>query len=176
MRQLLHALALAAVMAAGPVQAADFYTAGNSHCQEIARQLGKPWRSVAVSGASIADLPRQLVRVPFGAFVIVCPATNDAARDDMATASPFYAQAALDVAEWRSLRLVFIGPSAVAIDDGWRRRAQKIDGFLEVLLRTKGVPYISIFSDPARQPGSDKVHLTGDAYRALGAEAALRLD
>jgi lysophospholipase L1-like esterase len=171
MGKLLQALALTIALFAAPATAADFYTAGDSHGREIARLLG--WNTVTVDGVSAQDLPRQLALAPFGAFVLVSIGTNDSARDDLVTTVPFYVQAALDVAEWRGQKLVFIGPSAVR-RAGWNKRADTIDGYLETLLHAKGVPYISIFSDPAMQPADDGVHLRAVQYQALGAAGALQ--
>jgi lysophospholipase L1-like esterase len=175
MKTFLRMLALAGMLAAVPVPAAaaDFYTAGDSHCVELARLLGSPWKSVAENAVSTSELPKHLAKIPFGSFVIVCTGTNDAASRSLATLSRFYAGAATEVAKWRSQTLVWVGPSAVR-RTGWFDRADQIDATFEFLMEAKGIRYISIFTDPAMQPADD-VHLRAVQYRALGEAAALQL-
>lgn len=172
MKRILSVLALAgALCAAPPAAAADIWTAGDSHCVEVARLLG--WKTVAKNGALTSDLPAQLARVPFGAFVLICSGTNDSASKFQMNLAPFYAKTALDVAAWRSQTIVWIGPSAIQRAD-WYSRANQIDGAFEALMEKNGVPYISIFTDPAMKP-ADGVHLLAVQYRALGWAGALQL-
>lgn len=166
-------LALAGAMAAAsfPVAAADLYTAGDSHCREIARLLG--WKTVARDGAKTAEIVKQLARVPLGAFVLVCSGTNDSENaGDVITAS-IYADAAMKFAAVREQRLVWVGPSAVR-RDGWSRRVWMTDITLRISAEQNNIPYLSISRDPAMQPADD-VHLRAVSYRALGATGALLL-
>jgi lysophospholipase L1-like esterase len=173
MKRMLNAVALAGALVAAsfPVRAADFWTAGDSHCAGIAEQAG--WKTTALNGSSAKDLPQQLVRVPFGAFVVVCIGTNDVVSINTTNAAQFHAKTVLEVAKWRGQKLVWIGPSALKRSD-LRVRADLIDGHFEVLMLEQGIPYISIFTDPAMQP-ADGIHLNPVQYRALGETVALQL-
>lgn len=171
--QIIRAFALAFALfllaaPAAPAAAADFVTAGDSHAVFVAKLM--KWDTVAKDGALTSDLPAQLARAPFGAFVFVITGTNDAQSKFLMNLAVFHARTALDVAAWRGQKIVWAGPSAVQ-RAGWWQRADLIDGQLELLMEERRIPYLSIFMDPAMKP-VDEVHLRASSYRALGATAA----
>ena len=170
MKRVLRALALAGALVCVPIaaDAADFVTAGNSHAVYVAKQM--KWMTVAKDGALTSDLPAQLARAPFGAFVLVITGTNDAQSKFLMNLAVFHARTALDVAAWRGQKLVWAGPSAVQ-RAGWWQRAELIDGQFEALMEERGIPYLSIFTDPAMKP-VDEVHLSASSSWVLGITAA----
>lgn len=179
-RFLLRLLAAACVSCAPAVLSATaseivIHVVGDSHCLQIAKLMGKGWKTHpkfgAKNGALIKDVPWQLTRVPWGSDVLACAGTNDANPAIEEDVTP-YIDASIDVAMLRGLRVVWLGPSYIGRVK-WRLKAILLDEQLDaVLKKTPAITYLSM--QPAMPPDScakDDVHLLDRCYRNIAREA-----